>query len=105
MIHEKELVFQEPNCTSACFNSEHEGLLCLTTADELLIKTENKITFRQKLKNNQRVVGFVANWVYLLSGTEVETIQGKINFRFFLNFVKKTQVVFSIFLFQILVFE
>ena len=61
-----ELLFQEPGCTSACFNTEHEGLLCLTTTDELLIKTRNKVTFRQKLKNNQRCVGFVANWVYLL---------------------------------------
>ena len=74
-IDNGELLFQEPSCTSACFNTEHEGLLCLTTADELLIKTRNKVTFRQKLKNNQRCVGFVANWVYLLSGTEVETIQ------------------------------
>ena len=58
----------------------------MTTPDELLIKTENKITFRQKLKNNQRVVGFVANWVYLLTGTEVETIQGEISLRsIFLN--------------------
>ena len=72
----QELLFQEPNCTSAVFNTEHEGLMCLTTGDELLIKTQNKITFRQNLKNNQRVVGFAANWVHLLSGTEVETIQG-----------------------------
>ena len=54
--------------------------MCLTTNDELLIKTQNKITFRQNLKNNQRVVGFAANWVHLLSGTEVETIQGRGSF-------------------------
>ena len=32
-------------------------------------------TFRQKLKLNQRCVGFYGSWVYLLNGTDVETIQ------------------------------
>ena len=82
-------IFQEPNCTSASFNSEHDGLLCFTTETDLIIKTENKgfftnfsyfywfilATFRQKLKLNQRCVGFYGSWVYLLNGTDVETIQ------------------------------
>ena len=32
-------------------------------------------TFRQKPKLNQRCVGFYGSWVYLLNGTDVETIQ------------------------------
>ena len=32
-------------------------------------------TFRQKLKLNQRCVGFYGSWVYLLNGTDIETIQ------------------------------
>ena len=73
-VESGELLHQEPGCTSASFNSEHSGLLCFTTEEELLIKTENKITFRQKLKLNQRCVGFYGSWVHLMNGTNVETI-------------------------------
>ena len=65
------------------------GLVCFTTEEEILIKTENKITFRQKLKLNERCVGFYGktrlgsglstlcnsgSWVHLMNGNNVETI-------------------------------
>ena len=66
---------KEPNCTAASWNSENSELLCFTNNEQLVIKAGNHTSHTQKLKGNQRVVGFSGNLVYLIDGSKIEPIQ------------------------------
>ena len=77
---------KEPNCTAASWNSENSELLCFTNNEQLVIKAGNHTSHTQKLKGNQRVVGFSGNLVYLIDGSKIEPIQVSY-FNYYLYFI------------------
>uniref|UniRef100_A0A0N4UQ01 Intraflagellar transport protein 122 homolog n=1 Tax=Dracunculus medinensis TaxID=318479 RepID=A0A0N4UQ01_DRAME len=63
-ITTKELLFQEPSCSSVAWNTDYENLLCYSGGGFLSIKVNNFLPYQQRMEGF--VVGFSGKRVYCL---------------------------------------
>ncbi|EEB18094.1 conserved hypothetical protein [Pediculus humanus corporis] len=72
-LETKELIYQEPNATSAAWNSYFEDILCFSCNDVLSIKVSNFPINHQKLSGV--AVGFSGSKLFCLNDSTMTTIE------------------------------